>query len=313
MADGGGSRPGPAVSRVSLGDTGLRVTKYGLGAARLRPPDDHDPSTVDRALDIIHTALELGVRYIDTAPLYGRGDSEQLVGRALAEHPLSKEVVVTTKVGLYPEELDLTADAAIASVRQSMVRTRRQHLDLVQVHELKPDTVESILSPGGVVTGLEDLKKRGLIRHIGFTTSTVGCAVRALRDGRFDVAMLWRRADLLDDALLTAALPLARRKGVAVVVAAPLAAGLLAGDEAGLTRRNPSPEVRQALGMLQELCRDHEVPLAAAAMQFPLRHTGVTAVVAGAQAPEHVRQHLRWLDTPLSETFWNDLRLLRSR
>ena len=153
-----------------LGRTDLRVSEVGYGGAPagLRnyigtwEPDGEDAAaSIERT---VHRAIELGINYFDTAPSYGAGRSEELLGRGLRGR--RDGVIVATK--LHGSD----AEAVRRSVEASLVRLETDHIDVLQYHGTwyTDEQVRNILRPGGVLAGMQALRDEGLVRFIGFTT-----------------------------------------------------------------------------------------------------------------------------------------------
>lgn len=171
-----------------LGRTGERVSRIGFGGATAGLKDylrEYDPDRDEAQRTIVaavEKALELGITYFDTAPAYGAGRSERLIGEGLAS--AGDDVFVATKVGLKD------AEDVRASVEGSLRRLRRDQIDLLQIHGLSysEEQTEQIMKPGGMLDQMVELKEEGLIRFIGFTSEDNNPPVyRFIEDGRFDM------------------------------------------------------------------------------------------------------------------------------
>jgi aryl-alcohol dehydrogenase-like predicted oxidoreductase len=158
---------GASVSRLGFGGAAVGLTNY-LGAY-----DAAAPTTRQAAIAAIRLAVELGVTYFDTAPGYGQGLSEELMGEALSD---ATGVVLATKVPLS------AASNVRASLEASLRRLRRSRVDLLQIHggSLEPDTVRGILGRGGMLEQMQRLRDEGLIGAIGFTSEDNNSAVYEL-------------------------------------------------------------------------------------------------------------------------------------
>jgi aryl-alcohol dehydrogenase-like predicted oxidoreductase len=135
--------PAPELEQRVLGRTGLRVSVLGLGGAGIAGlyrefQDD------EAAAGVVRAALDAGITYIDTAPLYGKGASERRIGLALRGHPARRRCVVATKLGYVPEDFDFSAAATRRSVAASMERLGLDHLPLIQIHELRAEIWDEI-------------------------------------------------------------------------------------------------------------------------------------------------------------------------
>ncbi|MEU8639425.1 aldo/keto reductase [Amycolatopsis sp. NPDC048633] len=271
------------------------------------------PLQAGAALD---AAWEGGIRHFDTAPSYGDGVAEELLGRAVHRWP---DVRVSTKVGRVRMAVadpygdpdgprreplfDFRAEAVRASVLRSRSRLRR--LDTVLVHD--PDAaVDLVLEE--TLPALRELRDEGVLRAIGVGTTSVATARRLVP--HVDVVMIagaWsltRReaAPLLDECL---------DAGVEVLAAAPFDSGLLATDspaaDARYLYRAASAEVVELARRMADVCRDHGVSLPQAALWFPLRHPAVSTVVAGMRTAAEVHRNLRLMARPVPEALWPDL------
>lgn len=173
----------------TLGRTGERVSELGFGGTGVGMKNylsDWDPDQqAEASIEAVARAVELGVNYFDTAPLYGRGLSEQLFGRALK--PFRDQVFLATKVR------ESSADDVIRSVDQSLERLQTDCIDLVQYHGewLSEDTLGDILKPGGVLAGMQAAQRQHKVRYIGFTSEGVtGAVSRLIETDVFDVMQI---------------------------------------------------------------------------------------------------------------------------
>jgi D-threo-aldose 1-dehydrogenase len=266
-------------------------------------PDD------ETAAEVVRRALDLGLTYIDTAPLYGDGASERRVGLALGGHPARAACIVATKIGYFPAGFDFSFDATLRSVHASLGRLGLDRLALIQVHELRAETWDAVMCPGGALDALRRLQAEGLVGHVGVTSSCEATLRRLLVEApaAFDTLLLWRHYNLLDTRFADAILPLAARSGIGLIIGAPFAAGLLAtGAQQGAKMFYDEAPIEQLerTRQLESICAQADVPLAAAALQFCLRPPSVALVVAGAVAPDQVTANVRLLETAIPDALW---------
>lgn len=175
---------------TTFGRTGLEVSRLGYGAAVAGLSNylgAYNPTEQrDTVIGAIHRAAQLGVNYFDTAPAYGKGTSEEIVGEALASAHCPKPLVVATKVGIWESN-------ARQSIEGSLTRLRRDSVDILQIHGLSitDEQADKALGSGGLVEQMLHLREEGLIRYIGFTTEDNNPAVyRFVRSGLFDSIQL---------------------------------------------------------------------------------------------------------------------------
>ena len=217
------------MERRLLGDTDLEVTSVGVGTAPIGSGRDWPawwgPQDERESVRTIHTALELGVNWIDTAPFYGWGRAEEIVGRALHERA-DDEVLVFTKCGTLPDEergdrMDLRPETIRADLDASLRRLRRERVDLLQLHDV--DQTTPIEESWGEV---QRLIEEGKVRYGGISNHPAADVERALAVG--PVGALQYQYSLLHRTAEADILPLAAERGIGVLTWSPLAAGFLA-------------------------------------------------------------------------------------
>jgi D-threo-aldose 1-dehydrogenase len=304
---------------VELGRTGLRVSRLGLGLASIggmfaAVPESEAIATIDRA-------WELGIRLFDTAPVYGYGLSEQRAGLALRGRPRNR-FVLCSKVGRLIEpggpdiqpiwaepppgmgpRLDYSYGAVMRSFEESLERMGIDRIDILHVHD--PD-LDYATASTEAMRALAELRGRGTIRAISLGVNHADVAARFLRDtgpDGPDCILLAGRYSLLDQSGADELLTLCEKLGVAV-----LAAGVFQGGVLAQSAPHGAPELVRRIDRLRGVCRRYDVPLLAAAVQFPLAHPAVPAVVVGARSPQEITEVAAWLDHEIPPEFWAALR-----
>lgn len=310
---------------VELGRTGLTVSRLGLGLASIGGMFSAVPQ--QQAVETIDRAWELGVRLFDTAPVYGYGRSEQRAGLALRGRPRG-EFVLCSKVGRLIEpggpdlqpiwaepppglgpRLDYSYGATMRSFEASLERMGIDRIDVLHIHE--PD-LDYLTASTESLEALTELRGRGTIRAISLGVNQADVAARFLRDtgpDGPDCILLAGRYTLLDRSGADELLPLCEKYDVAVLAAGVLHGGVLADTAAGTPdgyERVP-PDLLRRIDGLRALCREYGVPLLAAAVQFPLTHPAVPAVVVGARSPREITEVAAWLDHEIPPAFWRAL------
>ncbi len=307
-----------------LGRTGLKTTTLGFGASGIgnlgyaRPDLD--------AVQAISAAWEAGIRLFDTAPHYGLGLSERRLGEALRAYPRDA-YLLSTKVGRLlrpnrapsgsdlaaggfdvPDDLvrvwDFSADGVARSIEESLTRLGLDRIDIVYVHD-PDDAVDEAVSHA--IPALIALRDQGVIGAVGVGMNQWQAPLRMVLETDLDVVMLAGRYTLLDrsgEHLLDEC----ARRGVAVVAAAPFNSGILARpwprDGASFNYAPAPDQVLQQARRLAETCREHEVALPVAALQFPLRHPAVASVVSGMRSAEHVAAAVTGMRAPVPDSLW---------
>jgi D-threo-aldose 1-dehydrogenase len=315
-----------------LGRTTVRVTRLGFGSAPLgnlfRPVDEAT------ARETVRAAWIAGMRYFDTAPLYGHGLSERRLGSVLRAETRDS-FVISTKVGrrLVPSAtgadgayvqvpavtpvFDYTADATRDTLAESIERLGVGRLDVALIHDIgavthgADDGRRYREAMEGAYRVLHDLRSEGTIRAVGVGANEWPILERCARDGNFDCFLLAGRYSLLEQTALDSFLPLCRSRAIGVIIGGPFNSGILAlGAVPGATYNYlpAPPDVLERVGALQRVVAAHGVPLAAAALQFPFHHPAVTAVIPGARAATEVRDNLALLRHPIPPSLWRDLR-----
>jgi D-threo-aldose 1-dehydrogenase len=322
--------------RLTLGKSAVSVTRLGLGTAEIaglyRPVGDDD------AVGLVRHAWDAGVRYFDTAPLYGYGNGERRLGLGLRGRDRDG-FTVSTKVGrvLVPRDevpagavvdrqqrdgvddafyvgtppvrpvFDYSTDGVTRSIEESLRRLDLDRVDIVYIHDPDDHWAAAI---GGAYPALHALRGAGVVGAIGAGMNQAAMLARFAREGEFDVFMLAGRYTLLDQAGLDELLPLCVEKGISVVAAGIMNSGLLADPKPGaLFDYVPAPAgLVDRARRIRDVCGRHGVGIRAAAIQFPLAHPAVAAIVAGVRSVHHFDDYPRLLRAPIPDSLWAELR-----
>jgi D-threo-aldose 1-dehydrogenase len=314
--------------RVRLARTGLRVTRIGLGTAALGGL--YAAVDEEQAVATVRRAYDAGIRFFDTAPLYGHGLAERRVGLALSDVP--GDVVLATKVGRllradappkrsrlsggferWPAApavnpvFDFSYDGVLRSVEESLERLGFDRVDVLHIHDPDEHADEAL---DGAYRALDRLRSDGTVSAIGAGMNQAEMLVRFARAVEFDCFLLAGRYTLLDQTALRELLPLCREQGIAVILGGVYNSGILAGPRRGATfdYAPAPPELVERARRLEALCGRRGAELKAAALQFPLAHPAVTSLLVGARSPEELDEDLALLRTPLPPELWDDLR-----
>jgi D-threo-aldose 1-dehydrogenase len=312
----------------------VTVTRLGLGTAPLGGL--FAPVREDAAVATVDAAWEAGLRLFDTAPLYGYGTAERRLGRALASRPRD-EVTVTTKVGRLLREpaagvswdvdtsqefegepfykdtgaaipvFDFSYDGVLRSLDESLARLGLDRVDIVHIHDAESHVAEAI---AGAYPALARLRDEGVIGAVGLAIDFCEPAVEILQAVDLDCVLIAGRWTLLDQRAAHALLPRALERGVAIIAAGVFNSGLLADPGApGATFDYvpSSPDMRGRAQAMAAVCARYDVPLKAAALQFPHRHPAVATVLTGARTPDELIENERLFSLPLPTDLWADL------
>lgn len=265
------------MDHVDLGTTGLRVSRIGLGGYpfsgvnRARNWDPYSAEGRRTAIATIHRALDLGIDYIDTAPGYGDGHSERIIGEVMRTR--RDECVLATKVGW-----QLPRAAVTASIHQSLARLGTSHVDVAQFHGGRYTEADyDHIVHGGPLEALRDLQRSGEIRAIGLTVEEPWTALPFIASGEFQVVQL--AYNLIYQSAALHALDAATERGVGVVTMRTMTSGIL-------------QHILQSLAPEWAAARDpYEVCL-----EFVLSDPRVQVALVGMRWPEEVDRNVRFVE-----------------
>jgi D-threo-aldose 1-dehydrogenase len=290
---------------VQLGRADVNVTRLGLGCAPIgglyKPVSEAD------AREVVDRAWEHGLRLFDTAPLYGSGLSERRVGAALGDRPRDA-FVLSTKVGRLLRAggqpvFDFSFDGVLRSLDESLERLGLDYVDVVYIHDPDDHFDEAL---AGAYPALERLRGEGVVRAIGVGMNQSEMLARFARETDVDCVLLAGRYTLLDRSALDELLPLCLERGIAVIAGGVFNSGVLAGN-AHYDYAPAEPAVLARVSRLAEICGRWDVPLAAAAVQFPLGHPAVACVLVGCRSSVEVDEDVALFELNLPAGLWEEL------
>jgi D-threo-aldose 1-dehydrogenase len=326
-----------ALATRAIGNTALRVTELGFGAAPLgnlfRIISDGE------ARDTVAAALGAGMNYFDTAPYYGFGLSERRVGDVLRG---VDGLVLSSKVGRllqaddsvrgseprygycspmpFEPVYDYSFDGVMYSWEASRQRLGLARIDILYVHDIgrlthgeRHDAMFRQLTDGGGFRALERLRSEGEIQAFGLGVNEIAVCLEAMRHVHLDVILLAGRYTLLEQGALDALLPACAHSLTSIVVGGPYNSGILAtGTRQGSPLHYdyeiaPQPVIER-VRRIEAHCDRFDVPLAAAALQFPLAHPQVASVIPGVGSRPHLERTLSLYRTRIPDALWQDLK-----
>ena len=327
----------PSVTR-ELGRTGLGLTRAGMGTAPLGDLWERIPES--RAEETLAAAWTGGVRYFDTAPWYGNTLAEHRLGHFLRQQP-RQSFAVSTKVGrVYrrsrgPDDpplgpwagglpfvlrFDYGYDGIMRSYEDSLQRLGLARVDLLVIHDIDVgyhgddagiERCFRQLEDGGGLRALQELKSAGEIDGYGAGINEGPMIGRFLERVELDFFLVAMPYTLLDQIPLDDPFPRCVERGIGIVIGSPYASGILATGPIEGAKYNyvpAAPEIMDKTRRIDEVCRRHGVPLAAAALQFPLGHPVVAAVIPGAVHPREVERNLVHLRARIPADLWAELK-----
>jgi D-threo-aldose 1-dehydrogenase len=308
--------------KVKLKRSNLEVTRLSLGTA---PLGGLFASVSDKDGDeLLNSALNLGINYFDTAPQYGHGVAEIRLGRALQNAKVP--FVVETKVGRVlkrvegvepekwfpdaPRDIVPIYDYSKAGIRQSfeesLERLGLPHIDIVLMHDAEDYIPDAINNAFPV---LADLRSQGLIKAIGLGMNYVEPAFEIMKNTDLDIALIAGRYTLLDQVAQEELFPYALAHNIDISMGGVLNSGVLANPAPGATY-NYLPASDEIIARAKKICdflEEREIPLIAAAVQFPMRHPAVTSIVTGPRNVSELQTYIDGFDFPIPESVWVDL------
>ncbi len=299
-----------ALPSVQVGHTRLKVPVMGLGTAPIG--GQKTPGAQEQAVSTIRYALDNGIYYLDTAPFYGAGLSERVVGAVLSQLPRTS-FVLSTKVGrlITPEGnavFNFSRDGILRSIEESLKRLKLDYIDILLVHDPDEHYQEAL---DYAFPTLIELRRQGVIKAVGSGMNQWQMLADFARYSDPDCFLLAGRYTLLEQGALDVFLPLCQQKGISVFLGGVFNSGILArGAQTDATYNYaPAPqEVTEKVKRLEAVCTRYQVPLNVAALQFPLAHPAVTALLVGAESAEEVATNLRSLHTQIPAELWTELR-----
>ncbi|WP_421723193.1 aldo/keto reductase [Bauldia sp.] len=331
-------------ARRKLGSSDVMLPIFGLGGAPLGELFTRVSEADSRAT--LEAAWADGVRYFDTAPWYGRGQSEHRMGRFLYQQPRN-EFLISTKVGRVftaparPEEFetgfwsgglhfdhrfDYSYDGIMRAYEDSLQRLGLNRVDILIIHDLDfwHHETEPLVSAylAQLATGgyraLVELKEAGAIGAIGAGINELGMIPRFFELMDLDFFLVALRYTLGEQDTLDVELPLCVERDAGIIIGGVFSSGIYATGPVPGAKYNyadASPEEMERAGKIEAVCKRHGVPLAAAALQFPLHHPAVTSVIPGAVNPDQVAANIALMRHAIPNDLWAELKaegLIRS-
>ena len=307
----------PEMSYTRLGDTGLEVSRFCLGCMNFGSGEPWMIGDREQSEEIIHRARELGINFFDTANVYSRGESEEILGEALAEYDRD-ELVIATKVygemGDGPNKQGLSRKHIIDQAHASLERLDTDYIDLYQIHRWDESTpIEETLS------ALDYLIEEGLVRYVGASTMAGWQFSKALYTADIEDYERFRcmqpeynAVDRHEEANL---LPICEDQGVGVIPWSPLAGGFLTGKydrdgdpEEGLradadeyTRQRFTEENWEVLEEIEAIADEKDASPAQVSLAWLLHKEVVDAPIIGPRKLDHLEENVAALDVDLTD------------
>ncbi|MDG7012755.1 MAG: aldo/keto reductase [Nitrososphaerota archaeon] len=312
-------------AKVRVGESGATVWRVGLGGAPIGGL--FSPVPEEEALSTVRAALRLGLRHLDTAPYYGMGLSEERMGKAV-RGMRRDEYTISTKVGrvLMPEgegpqagaewsdtrgltaAFDFSEEGVRRSVEGSRSRLGVWDFDILFIHDCDGREEEAIRR---TYPALKKMKEAGEVRAIGAGLNSHETALKLAKAGEFDCFLLAGRYTLLDQGAMDEFFPYCADKRIGVIAGGAFNSGILAsggGPGATYDYVQAPPQVLDRARVIGEACREAQVSMRAAALQFVLANRAVTSLVIGCRSPSEVEQNAQALGERVPRGLWDELK-----
>lgn len=317
-----------------FGRVDLEVSAFSFGTAPIG--NIFQPISEQESDAMIQTAWDAGVRFYDTAPMYGHGLSELRTGQSL-RWKNRDEFVLSSKVGRvlkparradidfapwvnaapFTMHFDYSYDGTMRAFEDSLQRLALERMDICFIHDIdvftrgseQPEVFKQAMD--GCWKALEKLRSEGLVKAIGVGVNEWQVCHEALKQRDFDCFLLAGRYTLLEQDALDEFLPLCEKLGAAVVVGGGFNSGILATGAKPGAKYNYAPapaHILDKVAKIETVCAEFQVPLPAAALQFVVAHPAIPSFIAGTRTVEQLRQNLDWFAYPIPEEFWATLK-----
>ena len=321
--------------KVKIGDTGVEVPRLGLGTAPLSGMVLGDGlyggTAHEEAVRIIDRARQLGISYVDTAPLYGTGRAEARLGKSAYDVADRDSFVISTKIGRVLDPIEggvtveddpdgvgelaalnsWTRDDVHRSIEESLIRLNLDRIDIIYVHDPDVETYGEEQAVNEAFPALIELREQGVIKAIGCGMNEWQMPLRFIQRFDLDIILLAGRYTLLDHTGLPEFLPECVERDVKVTIGGPYNSGILARDLSKPVtfdyEQAPENLIEQAR-RLTEICAAHGVDLKAAALQFVLAHPAVATAIPGAQSVAELEQNIAMVQQDIPAALWSDMR-----
>jgi len=318
-----------------LGNTGIKLPLLGFGGAPLG--ELFKKVEILQVEETLNQAYDSGIRYYDTAPWYGHGLSEHRLGHMLRQK-MSKEFILSTKVGRvyspfkgdsnvfdsspwmgglpFQCYFDYSSEGLERSYIDSTLRLGINHIDLLLIHDLDHSyhgkTVQQKLKElESGVEWLNKMKDSGLIKGFGAGINDMQMMPVLMELFDLDFFLVAMPYTLLDQSPLEDIFPACKKREIGIIIGSPYASGVLAlGSKYQSTYGYvpPDNEILKKVKSIESICKEYNLPLKAASLQFPLFHPLVASVIPGVLDREEVLENIQMIRHPIPVEFWLDLK-----
>lgn len=287
-----------------LGKTGLKISTLGFGASSLGGAF----GTIDEQEGIraVHTAIDLGVNFIDVSPFYGVTKAETVLGKALRVIARDR-FYLATKVGRYDDtEFDFSAKRVTASVDESLARLNVDMIDLIQCHDIEFGSLDQIVNE--TIPALRRVQETGKVRFIGISGLPLKIFTYVTKRAELDTILSYCHY-ALNNTSLEDITPALKEKNLGIINASALGMGLL--TEQGPPDWHPaSVDMKAACAEAARHCRSKGVNIAQLALQFSTSHPDLATTLVGIATPDQITTNVRWIDEPIDQDLLREVQAI---
>ena len=320
--------------KKKLGRSKLKLSTLGFGGTGLG--NMYVAMSERSVIDTLSVAYAAGMRYYDTAPLYGHGLSELRLGEGLRLFA-DPDVIVSSKVGwrlrpafgkptgaglfrditAFSRFNDYSYDGAMRSFEDSLNRLGAERIDILMIHDVDrrnlgeryPQVFREAMA--GAYQAILSLRDQGVVKAIGCGLNEWEACEAFANAGDFDCFLLAGRYTLLEQESLKTFLPLCEKRDIGIILGGPYNSGILASGAVKDAWFNYAPapaDVLAKVAAIEKICAAHRVALKAAALQFPLHHPSVASVIPGTSSAAELNENLRMMRSTIPTEFWRELK-----
>ena len=317
-----------------LGNTDITLTPLGFGGGPMG--DLFERLKEEDCYNTLKKSYENGINIYDTSPFYGYGLSEHRLGNFLKS--INREdFYISTKVGRYlsPDKeenidrgifkgglqfkptLDYTYDGVMRSFEQSLLRLGLSNIDICLIHDVDRfthgDGVDEFfkIAMEGAYKALRKLKDQKLIKAIGIGVNEAEMCTKFAEAGEFDCMVMAGRYTLLEQGAIDSFFPIAEKQNIGIILAGVFNSGILVKgvNENSTYDYGKIPEnIKNKYFEIDKICREFNIPIAAAALQFCNANNLISSMIIGMDRPSHIQQNLDFLNFKIEKEFWEKLK-----
>lgn len=300
-------------SKVKIGPSKLMASRLCFGLAPIGDmPGTYGHSvSIEQAHATVNALFDSAINFLDTSRNYGMGRSEERIGEVIkARGGIPKGFVISTKLDRDMDTLKFDGARARRSLEESLKALNVDRVQLLHLHDPEhAAALAEVTGPKGALRELFKMKEEGLCDAVGLAAGRVDIMMPILKDWDFDAIITHNRYTLVNRNA-EEMMDLCVKRGIAVLNAAPYAAGVLAKGSANYKRyvyQEATPEALAPVARVEAVCAKHNIPPGAAALQFSMRDPRVASTVIGISKPERIAQTIAWANCPIPQAAWDEL------